>query len=60
MQTVAGFKYLSLRKYTFYLRMKVPKRMGAREIKVCLRAKKLSVEVVILERLSPITLYKVW
>ena len=54
MQTVAGFKYLSLRKQTFYLRMKVPKRMGTREIKLCLRTQKLSVAVVILERLSPI------
>ena len=54
MQSVSGFKYLSLRKHTFYLRMKVPKRMGTREIKLCLRTQKLSVAVVILERLSPI------
>ncbi|MEY8215645.1 MAG: hypothetical protein RPR97_14320 [Colwellia sp.] len=34
--------------------MKVPKRMQTREVKLCLRVQKLSVVVVILERLSPI------
>ncbi len=59
MQNVIGFKYLFTRKHTFYLRIKVPKRMGTREIKLCLRTKKLSVAVIVLERLSPsITILK--
>lgn len=52
-QAVSGFKYLYLRKSTFYLRVKVPKRLGAREVRLCLRTKKLSVAVVILNLLSP-------
>lgn len=54
MQAVSGFKYLYLRKHTFYLRIKVPKRLGSREVRLCLRTKKLSVAVVILERLLPL------
>ncbi len=53
MQAVSGFKYLYLRKSVFYVRVKVPKRLGAREIRLCLRTKKLAVAVVILERLLP-------
>ena len=53
MQAVSGFKYLYLRKRTFYLRVKVPKRLGARELRLCLRTKKLSVAVVILDHLLP-------
>jgi len=52
-QSVLGFKYLYLRKSAFYIRVKVPKRLGAREIRLCLRTKKLAVAVVILERLLP-------
>ena len=54
LQAVTGFKYLYLRKHTFYLRVKVPKRLGSREVSLCLRTKKLSVAVVILERLLPL------
>lgn len=53
MQAVSGFKYLYLRKSTFYVRIKVPKRLGSREVRLCLRTKKLAVAVVILERLIP-------
>jgi hypothetical protein len=45
-QAVKGFKYLYLRKVTFYVRVKVPKRLGAREVMFCLRTNKLSVAVV--------------
>ncbi|WP_425462588.1 hypothetical protein [Litorilituus lipolyticus] len=34
--------------------MKVPKRLGTREVRLCLRTKKLSVAVVVLDRLSPL------
>ena len=54
MQAVTGFKYLYLRKSTYYLRVKVPKRLGVREVRLCLRTKKLSVAVVILDRLLPL------
>ncbi len=54
MQAVSGFKYLYLRKSTFYVRVKVPKRLGAREIKLCLRTEKLCVAVIILEGLLPL------
>ncbi|NQY88485.1 MAG: hypothetical protein HRT51_12220 [Colwellia sp.] len=53
MQAVSGFKYLYHRKSTYYLRVKVPKRLGAREVRLCLRTKKLCVAVVVLERLLP-------
>jgi hypothetical protein len=53
-QAVTGFKYLYLRKSTFYVRVKVPKRLGAREIRLCLRTHKLSVAVLVLERLLPL------
>jgi integrase len=53
LQAVSGFKYLYRRKSTYYLRVKVPKRLGTREVRLCLRTKKLSVAVVILERLLP-------
>ncbi|MBL4941893.1 MAG: DUF3258 domain-containing protein [Colwellia sp.] len=56
MQAVSGFKYLYLRKSTFYLRVKVPKRLGAREVRLCLRTKKLAVAVVVLDRLLPLIL----
>lgn len=36
------------------MRVKVPKRLGAREVRLCLRTNKLSVAVVILERLLPL------
>lgn len=54
MQVVKGFKYLYLRKVTFYVRVKVPKRLGAREVRLCLRTNKLSVAVVRLECLLPL------
>lgn len=54
MQAVIGCKYLYLRKCTYYVRVKVPKRLGAREIRFCLRTKKLSVAVVVLEWFLPI------
>lgn len=53
-QAVSGFKYLYLRKRTFYVRVKVPKRLGTREVRLCLRTKKLSVAVVVLDRLLPL------
>ncbi len=43
-----------LRKSTFYVRVKVPKRLGAREIRLCLRTHKLSVAILVLERLLPL------
>jgi len=52
-QAVSGFKYLYRRKQAFYLRVKVPKRLGAREVRLCLRTKKLSVAVLLLEILQP-------
>tara|TARA_R110001583_G_scaffold281_16_gene2600 strand:+ start:244 stop:1695 length:1452 start_codon:yes stop_codon:yes gene_type:complete len=48
-QAIKGFKYLYLRKVTFYVRVKVAKRLGAREVRLCLRTNKLSVAVVRLE-----------
>jgi integrase len=53
-QAVKGFKYLYLRKLAFYVRVKVPKRLGAREVRFCLRTNKLSVAVVRLECLLPL------
>ena len=53
MQAVEGVKYLYRRKMTFYLRVKIPKRIGAREVRFCLRTKKLTVAVIVLERLLP-------
>jgi integrase len=55
-QAVSGFKYLYRRKQTYYLRVKVPKRLGAREVRLCLRTKKLAVAVVVLDRLLPLIL----
>ncbi len=54
MQAVKGFKYLYLRKVTFYVRVKVPKRLGAREVRLCLRTNKLSIAVIRLETLLPL------
>jgi len=54
LQAVTGFKYLYLRKSTFYVRVKVPKHLGAREIRLCLRTHKLSVAILVLERLLPL------
>jgi hypothetical protein len=45
---------LYLRKGTYYLRVKVPKRLGTREIRLCLRTNKINVAVVILESLLPL------
>ena len=56
MQAVTGFKYLYLRKSTFYVRVKVSKRIGAREIRLCLRTEKLSVAVIVLEYILPLLL----
>jgi integrase len=53
-QAVKGFKYLYLRKVTFYVRVKVPKRLGAREVRLCLRTNKLSSAVIRLETLLPL------
>jgi integrase len=53
-QAVSGLKYLYLRKSTFYIRVKVPKRLGAREVRLCLRTKKLGVAVIMLEGLLPL------
>jgi integrase len=36
------------------VRVKVPKRLGAREIRLCLRTHKLSVAILVLERLLPL------
>lgn len=55
---MGSVKYLFVRKHTFYLRIKVPKRMGTREIKLCLRTKNLSVAVALLERLSPVITFR--
>jgi integrase len=54
MQAIDNFKYLYLRKNTFYMRVKIPRRIGAREIRLCLRTKNISVAVVVLNRLLPL------
>lgn len=56
MQAVSGFKYLYLRKRTYYVIVKVPKRLGAREVRLYLWTKKLAVAVVVLDRLLPLIL----
>lgn len=54
MHAVAGCQYLYRRKATYYLRVKIPKRIGAREIRLCLRTHKLEVALVLMQRLKPI------
>mgnify|MGYP000564575821 CR=1 FL=1 len=54
MQAVSGLKYLYLRKSTFYVRVKVPKHLGAREVRLCLRTKEQWVAVIILEGVLPL------
>tara|TARA_R110001592_G_C13106918_1_gene744629 strand:- start:1348 stop:1722 length:375 start_codon:yes stop_codon:yes gene_type:complete len=53
-QAVKGFKYLYLRKSTYYFRQRVPKRLGVREIQFCLHTTNLSSAVLILHRLQPL------
>ena len=53
MQAVTGFKYLYLRKTTFYFRLKLPKRISRQEIRLCLRTNKLTEAVILWELLQP-------
>lgn len=54
MQAVVGCQYLYRRKATYYLRIKIPKRLGVREVRLCLRTHKLEVALVLMERLKPL------
>ncbi len=54
MQALVGCQYLYRRKATYYLRVKVPKRLGVREVRLCLRTEVLEVALVILQRLKPL------
>ncbi|MFC0117780.1 DUF3258 domain-containing protein [Pseudoalteromonas xiamenensis] len=54
MRAVVGCQYLYRRKATYYLRVKIPKRLGVREVRLCLRTEVLEVAVVILQRLKPL------
>jgi hypothetical protein len=52
MQAVTGFKHLYLRKTTFYFRLKLPKRVSKREVRLCLRTDKLTKAVILWELLQ--------
>ncbi|XQW84543.1 DUF6538 domain-containing protein [Thalassotalea piscium] len=53
MLVVNGFKHLYLRKTQYYFRQRIPKRLGLREIRLCLHTSSLSVAVIKWHRLQP-------
>lgn len=53
MHGITGIKYLYKRKSTFYIRVKIPKRLGTREVRLCLRTKRLPVAIAKLDLLLP-------
>ncbi|WP_373292830.1 DUF6538 domain-containing protein [Shewanella algicola] len=52
MKAIAGTKHLYIRKEWFYFRMKLPKRLGVREVRFSLNTQDLSYALVKLQRFT--------